>query len=106
MPEYHPCPYFGGGIVEITDERYNHVLSRRDDFAPAHWERVGETIRDPDRVIMRRQDEGAVMLYRWYDDIDKNVVAVVRTDTTGRRWLVTAYMTRNMARGMLLWAKP
>ena len=105
MAEYHPCPYFDGGIVEITDERYAHVLSRQDDFAPVYWERAGEAIRDPDLVIMREQDEGAVMLYRWYDDIDKNVVTVVRTDPNGRHWLVTAYMTRNMAKGELLWTK-
>ncbi len=105
MPEYHPCPYFGGSIVEITDERYRHVLSRQDNFAPAYWERAGETIRDPDQAIMREQDKGAVMLYHWYDDIDKNVVAVVRTDANGCHWLVTAYMTRNVARGELLWRK-
>ena len=52
------------------------------------------------------------MLYRWYDDIeknddiDKNVVTVVRTDINGRHWLVTAYMTRNVARGVSLWEKP
>ena len=105
MPEYHPCPYFGGGIVEITDERYRHVLRNHDDFALAYWERAGETIQDPDLVIRREQDDGAVMLYRWYDDIDKNVIVAIRTDPDGRHWLATAYMTRSISRGELLWVK-
>ena len=49
MPEYHPCPYLGGATVEITDERYEHVLFGHSDFAPAYWERVAETLLDPDR---------------------------------------------------------
>ena len=106
MPEYHPCPFFGGGIVEITDERYAHVLRRHDEFVLPYWERTGETIRDPDMVIRRNQGNGAFMLYRWYDDIDKYVMTVIRTDSGGRHWLVTAYMTREIERGELLWVRP
>ena len=105
MAEYHPCPYFDGNVVEITDERYRHVVANHDDFALGYWEKAGETIQDPDLVIRRKRDNGAVMLYRWYDDLDKNVVVVVRSDLNGRNWLVTAYMTRKSAQGELLWAK-
>lgn len=105
MPEYHPCPYFSGAVVEVTDERYAHVLENHADFALPYWERAGETILAPDLVVRRIQDEDAVMLYRWYDDIDKNVMVAVRTDPNGRHWLATAYMTRGITRGELLWVK-
>ena len=45
------------------------------------------------------------MLYRWYADIDKNVMVAIRTDPGGRHWVVTAYMTRDIARGEWLWVK-
>jgi hypothetical protein len=105
MPEYYPCPYLGGAIVEITNERYEHVLSSHADFANHYWERAGETIRNPDLAIMRQQDDGAIMPYRWYADIDKNVMVAIRTDPGGRHWVVTAYMTRDVARGEWLWVK-
>ena len=105
MPEYHPCPYFDAWFVETTDERYRHVLSNHEDFALARWNRAGETIQDPDLVIEGEQDNNTVMLYRWYDDIGKNVMVAVRTDPGGRHWLATAYMTRDISRGNLLWAK-
>ena len=105
MPENLPCPFLGG-TVEVTDERYGHVLARHEDFALVYCDRAGETIQDPDFVIERDQDRGAVMLYRWYDDIDKYVMVAVRSDQGERHWLATAYMTRDVARGMLLWAKP
>ena len=104
MPEFFACPYFGGE-VECTDERYAHVRSNHDDFALGYWERAGETIQEPDRVIRRKRDSGAVMFYRWYDDISKYVVVVVRSNFNERHWLVTAYMTRDIAEGELLWAK-
>ena len=72
MPEYHPCPYLAAA-VEITDERYAHVPMRHNDFASAYWQRAGETLQDPDLIIIRQQDKGAIMLYRWYDDIEKKV---------------------------------
>ena len=105
MPEFHPCPYFGASIVEITDERYRHVLRRHRDFALTYWGRAGETIQDPAFVIEREQDSGAVMLYRWYDDIGKYVMVAVRSDPNGRHWLATAYMTRDLVRGELLWVR-
>ena len=104
MPEFFYCPYLGGE-VEVTDERYAHVVDSHADFALAYWTRAGETIQGPDRVIRRKQDGGAVMFYRWYDDIGKHVVVVVRRDSNRRHWLVTAYMTRDIARGELLWVK-
>ena len=81
------------------------MLSNHDDFALVYWERAGETIQDPDFVIGREQDNNAVMLYRWYDDMDKNVMVAVRTDPDGRHWLATAYMTRDISRVELLWVK-
>ena len=105
MAEYHPCPYFGGDNVEITDERHEHVLSHHYAFASAYWERVGATLRNPNLVIRREQNNGAILLYRWYDDLSKFVVAVVRSDPNGRHWLVTAHISSRIRGGEVLWTR-
>ena len=104
MPEYHPCPYFGGD-VEVTDERYAHVLEEHFDLAQRYWGRVAETLADPDRVYQSRQDSKGSVFIRWYDDLNKNVLVVTISDPDGRNWLVTAYMTRKTPKGEVLWER-
>ena len=103
MPEIFPCPYFGGD-VEVTDERYSHVLSGHSDLALYHWERVAETLASPDRVLRSNTWENGTLFLRRYDDLNKMVVAVVIADP-GRYWLITAYMTGNMPRGEIIWER-
>ena len=104
MPEYHPCPYLSG-VVEVTDERYAHVLMRHADFAPAHWQRVAETLLDPDQVRASVNSADAIVFYRWYSDVDKYAIAVVNIGSEARRWLMTAYFRRYVD-GELLWQRP
>ena len=82
MPEFFPCPYFGA-TVECTDERYAHVVDSHADFALAYWERVAETLLDPDQVIrLANRDSGARSCFiRWYPDVSKYVIVVVNIDT-------------------------
>ena len=56
MPEFCPCPYLGS-VVEVTDERYAHVLLGHPDLAPEQWARVGETLASPDKVLRSASDD-------------------------------------------------
>lgn len=90
MPEYRFCPYLGD-TVEVTDERYVHVLRRHSDFAPAHWQRVEETLLDPDQGRASVAGADVIVFFRWYPDVDKYVIAVINIESEIRRWLMTAY---------------
>ena len=103
MPEFFPCPYFGA-TVECTDERYAHVVNGHSDFALAYWERVAETLLDPDQVRASKRDSGAMLFFRWYPDVSKYVIVVVNIDTAVRHWLMTAFFVKK-PEGELLWVK-
>ena len=103
MPEYHPCPYLGGE-VEVTDERYAHVLKGHSELARYHWGHVTETLAYPDRVLRSNTADNGTLFLRQYDDLDKMIVAVVITDP-GRNWLITGYITGDMPRGEILWER-
>ena len=103
MPEYHSCPFLGGD-VEVTEERYSHVLAGHSDLALCYWERVAETLVGPNRVLRSNSWENGTLFLRHYDDLNKMVVAIVITDP-GRYWLITAYITGNMPRGEILWER-
>ena len=103
MPEFFPCRYLDGE-VEVTDERYAHVLQGHSDFAPAYWGRVADTLSAPDQVRGSKRDTGVMLFFRWYADVSKYVIVVVNIENPGRRWLMTAHFVRTPA-GELLWEK-
>ena len=100
--DYFPCPYFGTD-VECTDERSAHVAERHGELASSYWNRVAKAIHEPDQVWSSSHPGNAILFFRWYDDMAKYVLAVVNSDETGRNWLVTAYVTRTIRGGELLW---
>ena len=70
-----------------------------------YWERVSEALAYPDRVFRGDQDPNGMVFIRWYDDLEKNILTVVISDANGRYWLITAYMTRKMPKGEVLWVR-
>ena len=103
MPEYYPCPFLAG-VVEVTEERYAHVLMRHEDFAPRYWHKVGETIAEPDEVRRNSDSPEVSLLFRWHYDIDKYVMVAVVSDP-GRHWLITAFMTSDSPWGEPIWVR-
>lgn len=103
MPEFFACSYLNGA-VECTDERYAHVLNGHDDFAPAYWGRVAETLLDPDQVRFSKRDVEVILFFRWYSDVGRHVTVVVNIGDGVRQWVMTAYFTRR-PEGELLWVK-
>ncbi len=102
MPEYFPCLYFGVE-VEVTGERFTHVLQRHPEVASAHWARVAETLNEPDEVRLSRRPGDDVLFFRWYDDVGNYMQVVVNSHPSGRMWLVTAHFARRIRGGELLW---
>ena len=103
-----PCPYLGGE-VELSDERERHIAEHHPDLLPAHKDRIGDTLADPDQV--RRSDRfgNARLFAKWYDDLlkGKHVVVVVVSEAypRDRNWIVTAYVTGKIAEGDSEWKR-
>ena len=103
-----PCPYLGGE-VELSDERERHIAEHHPDLLPAHKDRIGDTLADPDQV--RRSDRfgNARLFAKWYDDLlkGKHVVVVVVSEAQprDRNWIVTAYVTGKIAEGDEEWKR-
>lgn len=100
QPEFLECPHLGLP-VELTPERRRHIESLHGDLLPHHFERLIETVREPDFVGYRpqRQEQG---FCRYWEDLagGRSIVVVVVGGThniTGsvRYWVVTAYIARS-----------
>ena len=103
-----PCPYLKGE-VELTEERERHIAERHPDLLPEHRERVAETLGDPDQVRRSIRFGSAKLFSRWYTDVKRGahvvVVVVSELDPAERHWIITAYLTRQLAEGEVEWKR-
>jgi hypothetical protein len=102
-----PCPYLHGD-VELSDEREQHIADRHPDLLPEHRDRIARTLADPDQIRRSKRFAGARLFSRWYDDVKGGkyvAVVVVSAVDEGRRWIITAYITRQLASGEVEWAR-
>ncbi len=102
------CPYLDSE-VELTYERELHIINRHPNLGKVYQDRIAETLADPDEVRCDVRFEDTLLFSRWYATIKKGryVVVAVVTDTVPeeRNWIVTAYLTRRVTQGELIWTK-
>ena len=103
-----PCPYLKGE-VELTEERERHIADRHPDLFPEHWDRVAETLMDPDLVRRSARFGSAKLFSRWFPDVRRGkhivVVVVSEPDTRKRHWIITAYITTKITEGEIEWRR-
>ncbi len=103
---YFSCPYLHGE-VELSAERETHIAERHPELLPALQSRIAETLSNPDQVRWSVRAANAHLLSRSFPDLKrgKNVVVVVVTEDSERHWIITAYVTKNLAEGDIVWKR-
>jgi len=103
-----PCPYLNAP-VELTAERERHIAERHPDLLPEHRDQLAETLAAPDLVRRSARFGNARLFSRWYTDLKrgKHVVVVVVSEakTSNRHWVITAYLTKTLAKGEVEWKR-
>ena len=96
---------FQGLAVRLTDERLAHILAHPEMAAMENA--IEETLAHPERVIQSTSDEQARLSYRLYTGTkvgDKYLCVVVKV-TKEDAFVITAYLTDTIKRGIMLWLK-
>ena len=94
---------FQGREVRLTDERREHILEHPEmsnlDNA------IEETILKPERVVQSSSDADVHLYYRFYFRTvvgGKYLCVVVKVREKGS-FVLTAYLTKRMKKGVILW---
>lgn len=84
-------------------------MEHHPDLLPEHRRLIPETLADPDQIRRSARYASARMFSRWYSALKggKYVVVIVVSDadSAGRHWVITAYMARKLAEGVVEWKK-
>lgn len=108
------CPFLQAE-VELTAERVAHIKRQHPEVADEIPNLIEQTIADPDEVRGDRRFPSTRLFSRWLDDLLRGKILVVAVVTDhpdsdaagpGRHWVVTAYPTRRITQGDVLWVRP
>jgi hypothetical protein len=92
-----------GLAIRLTDERLAHILEHTE--MVGHENALEETLAKPERVIESLSDPQARLYYRFYVGTrvgDKYVCVVVKI-IENDAFVLTAYFTNKVRRGVQLW---
>lgn len=103
-----PCPYLGG-MIELTDERQQHILVKHPDLLSEHFDHLVKTVADPDQMRRDSRFPATRLFARWFDDLKggKFLIVAVASDPPHeeQHWSVTAYIARRYNRGVIEWMR-
>jgi hypothetical protein len=94
-----------GVPVRLTEERWNHIVSRHPEVLDCH-EEVLRTLADPDMV--QQGDFGELLAVREYSELKlgRFVVVVYREDYPDDGFVLTAYLAgRPSSRRRIIWKR-
>jgi len=104
-----PCPYLQGEVI-LTDEREQLMSERHPDLLPQYKQCLAETLLKPLHIRCSRRAHNALLFSRWFDDIgpDNYVIVSVIKDNAPRihPWLITAYLSKRLPKGDIVWQQP
>lgn len=105
---WFPCSYLHSE-VECTAEREWHIAEGHPDLLPEYRDQIAETLAEPNQVRGSMRLSNARLFSRWYPDVrgGKYVVVVVVRDAVSRirHWIITAYIARELAQGVVEWQR-
>ena len=78
-----------GDVVELTDERWNHIVKEHPEMHP-YLERIPGVLSDPDYVKRSRRDDVVWLYYRRYTDLFEGKFLLVVVKKGARPFILTA----------------
>ncbi len=103
--DFFQCPYLGG-LVELNEEREQHILAEHSELLPGRLHLVASTLADPDLILRRENNSGISYPFcRWNDDLGNYVIVAVVRDPAPRDWIVTAYIAGRLLKGETIWKR-
>ncbi|MBL1216901.1 MAG: hypothetical protein D8M59_05335 [Planctomycetes bacterium] len=95
--------------VELSDERERHIAQRHPELLPEHLDAIAETLADPDEVRRSGRFGHASLFSKWFTHVHSGkyvvVVVVSEYEPASRHWIVTAYVSRKLASGEVIWKR-
>ena len=95
-----------GRSIRLSEERLDHIESDHPEMV-SQFERISETLAEPDRIIRSQTDASVELFYKHYAStpVSTKFLCIVVKVITDDNFIITVYYTDSVKRGELLWEK-
>lgn len=92
--------------IRLTDERLNHLETDHPEMND-QAERIAETLLAPDEVRQSKSDQQVELFYKLYakTPVTTKFLCVVVKASSSDHFIITAYYTDSIKKGVILWEK-
>jgi|SRR6185295_11536335 len=103
MPEFVELR---GRTIRLTEERLAHIETDHPEMT-GQIDRVQETLKQPERIVLSSSDANAELYYRLYAEtpVTTKFMCVVVKDSEDNGFVITAYYTNTEKKGTVVWQK-
>jgi hypothetical protein len=95
-----------GRQIRLTDERQNHFELDHPEMSEQIY-KISETLQFPDIIIMSKTDPEVELFYRHYKStpVTEKFICVAVKVRFDELFILTAYFTDKIKRGIIIWEK-
>jgi len=94
------CEKFGCSI-RLTEERKQHIVSRHPEIR-GNFNKIKPTLAKPDLIVANRYAADEKYYHRFFETLGNYLIVVVNTD---KKFIITAFIAREVKKGKLQWKK-
>lgn len=93
-------------IIRFSAERQNHLETNHPEIRNQK-NKIEETILLPDSIIQSNTDKSVELFYKYYEStpVGSKYLCVVVKSINNDSFIITAYFTSTIKRGLTLWKK-
>ncbi len=95
-----------GRQIRLTPERQEHIETDHPEMS-GQIAKIQNTLKNPDVIVRSRTDPEVELFYRHYDKtpVTEKYLCVVVKVLANDLFIITAYFTDTIKRGIILWEK-
>ncbi|MCX9014678.1 MAG: PBECR2 nuclease fold domain-containing protein [Candidatus Methanoperedens sp.] len=92
--------------IRLTPERMEHIESDHPEMS-GQITKIQNTLKNPDVIVRSKTDPEVELFYRHYDKtpVNEKYLCVVVKVLVNDLFIITAYFTDSIKRGIILWEK-
>ena len=90
-----------GQLIRLTEERWQHIIERHPEVE-GHLAKIQSTIQNPDIIVKNQYNKNERYYHRYFKSLTNYLVIVIEYK---KNFIITAFISRKVKRGEILWSK-
>ncbi len=89
-------------LIRLTKERWQHIVERHPEIKK-HLKKIQSTIQNPDLVVKNQYNQSERYYHKYFKSLKNYLIVIIEYK---ENFIITAFISRKIKKGKILWKKP